>query len=371
MFNDEEPPSQEAAKNKNEKGKIGLAINKLVAKTKIKNHFHKTLKFLASGSKLRQRAVWIKTARTVVGRIVYAKNFIVEKRLVPHLSVVAIGVVVALCNVLIARGADNLFNLIPADPSSQIQVTKAIAQYIPLLPNSSDTVAKMLSTSADSGSSFASAVKTTSTEISSQPVAVATTAPTNQSTTISYTVKDGDTLSGLGMTFNVKVASIKFVNNITNVDVIKPGLTIKIPPAEWEPSAAQVAAQAKKTAAVAAVAAKNSATTRVASHPIGTIGGVTYVRRAKYNEMQCYTFVVSQGYPVGGHLLAKWIPTNSQSPRAGGLVVTYESWAGHVAVVTSVNGDGTFNILESNYTHGWITSRTLSVNDSAIKGFVN
>lgn len=57
-------------------------------------------------------------------------------------------------------------------------------------------------------------------------------------------------------------------------------------------------------------------------------------------------------------------------PKPGAVIVTNESWAGHVGFVESVDGDN-FTISEMNF-RGWakVTSRTLNINDSVIRGFI-
>lgn len=63
------------------------------------------------------------------------------------------------------------------------------------------------------------------------------------------------------------------------------------------------------------------------------------------------------------------LPTG-QEPRVGAVVQTSESQYGHVAYVTSV-GDGYITVSEANY-EGWnrISSRTISINASIIKGYI-
>lgn len=202
-----------------------------------------------------------------------------------------------------------------------------------------------------------------------------------------YTIQKGETVTQIALRFNLHVASILDANGIKPEDLkkVQPGTVLNIPSSDtstsddWlvainkaEEQARQQQLQAQQAAAAKKkkIASATGSTSRTYSGG-GSVNGVRYVRAANANEMQCYGYVVSQGYTVSGHVLARWIPTNSSTPRAGGLVVTSESWAGHVAIVTSVNGDGTFNIRESNYVHGLITERTLSVNSGKIIGFVN
>jgi surface antigen len=60
-----------------------------------------------------------------------------------------------------------------------------------------------------------------------------------------------------------------------------------------------------------------------------------------------------------------------RTPAVGGILVTNESWYGHVAYIESVEGD-TFTISEWNYAGRYIkTIRTFSVNDRRIVGIIH
>jgi len=58
------------------------------------------------------------------------------------------------------------------------------------------------------------------------------------------------------------------------------------------------------------------------------------------------------------------------TPQVGAIIVTSESAAGHVGIVSAVNGDQ-ITITEMNY-HGFgvISSRTISTSYGAIKGYI-
>ena len=89
------------------------------------------------------------------------------------------------------------------------------------------------------------------------------------------------------------------------------------------------------------------------------------------NTNNCQAWVQKQGYRVGGYGSAGRIPTNSDTPRAQGLVITRESSWGHVAIVVAVSGDY-ITIRESNVIKGWIDERTIEwKNNNKIKGFVD
>ncbi|OGD67829.1 hypothetical protein A3F08_01550 [Candidatus Berkelbacteria bacterium RIFCSPHIGHO2_12_FULL_36_9] len=59
-----------------------------------------------------------------------------------------------------------------------------------------------------------------------------------------------------------------------------------------------------------------------------------------------------------------------KNPQVGAIMVTKESWAGHVGYVEKVDGNEV-TISEMNY-RGWgrINSRTLNINDSVIRGYI-
>ena len=287
----------------------------------------------------------------------------------PHIALIfTLGIVVVSNLTEIAQAAAINQALVSVDPQTEVSVASSIDPFTSLISNDSSIVSESNS-SIVSKEGFAANVAPVQTQITARTVPL----PDNSTKTVNYVVRDGDTLSRLGMAFGVNLTTLKYLNNLTDVNVIKPGSTLKIPPRGYAVSQSTIDAKAKQ--AQLATAAKNKATASqtktLVKQYVGTINGVRYIRKAQPNELQCYGYVTSLGYPVGGHLLARWIPTNSDTPKVGGLVVTYESSAGHVAVVIAVNGDGTFDIRESNYTHGWITERTLDERNSLIKGFVN
>ncbi|MFA7253574.1 MAG: CHAP domain-containing protein [Patescibacteria group bacterium] len=298
-----------------------------------------------------------------------------DLKFLPHFALVFLLLIVLVANFGDSAQARALsLGFININPDEEQSIVENVDRFttIPGILDDKTAVAKGNSAMADKEGFLAIAAP-----VDTQITERTTPLPDNSSETVYYIVESGDTLTGLGWKFDVKLSTLKYLNDIDNINSIKPGVKLKIPPRGYEVSATEIAKKenAKKSKLAAAnrtTVARSTASIRSATQSyVGTINGVRYVRKAKANEMQCYTYVTSQGYPVGGHWLAKWIPTNSRTPKAGGLVVTNESWAGHVAVVTSVNSDGSFNIRESNYTHGWITERTMSRNYYKIIGFVN
>lgn len=65
---------------------------------------------------------------------------------------------------------------------------------------------------------------------------------------------------------------------------------------------------------------------------------------------------------------AKRWPKNSKIPIVGGVVITRESWAGHVAIITAVR-ETEIDVIEANYSRCRITTRTININNSLILGY--
>lgn len=61
-------------------------------------------------------------------------------------------------------------------------------------------------------------------------------------------------------------------------------------------------------------------------------------------------------------------PRNSSVPVVGGVVITNESRAGHVAFITSVSNDE-FSVKEGNYEHCKLSTRTIAINSPFILGY--
>lgn len=67
---------------------------------------------------------------------------------------------------------------------------------------------------------------------------------------------------------------------------------------------------------------------------------------------------------------AKNWPKNSETPQVGGVIITNESYAGHVGVITQVQEDS-ITITEANYRKCQVTERTISITSTVIKGYWN
>lgn len=102
-----------------------------------------------------------------------------------------------------------------------------------------------------------------------------------------YTIQSGDTLSGIGAKYNLKVATLKTVNNLTG-DALKLGQQIKIPTGDL--TASQIAKiQAKKTPKQLAQAESRRVVSRARSDEEFEDGGGGFIRPTE-------GFVISQSF---------------------------------------------------------------------------
>jgi len=301
-----------------------------------------------------------------------AKNTILNQQYTPHIALFFLIFIVGVANYAESiKMKSNSYAFVSLEPADEEKIVSNISLYTPSIQNSVDFVAKASAAAPTDGFVDNNAPVDTKITVRAIPD------PDNSSAEIQYYVKNGETLSGISQKFGVKVTTIKYVNDLST-DTIKPQQKLSISKKGYEVSATLIAQ--KENARKLALASRNvvtrdtatvratAATATESSQYVAVKNGVRYVEKS---WGQCYTWVQSQGYDIGGHGLARWIPTNANTPKVGGLVVTYESAAGHVAIVESVNDDGTFTLRERNYTPGWITERNMKIDDNVIKGFVN
>lgn len=185
---------------------------------------------------------------------------------------------------------------------------------------------------------------------------------TSRNKTISYTVKDGDTISSIGWNFGLKIATIKVTNNLKS-DTIKAGQILKLPPEDISAAAIRLASQRlRKVAGASTQGVRRRPGSSVNGYPWGWC--TYYVATRRYvpphwgNASSWLSSARASGYATG------------YTAQAGSIMVTNESWLGHVAYVERVGG-GTVSIAEMNARgFGIVSRRTLSVRDSKIRGYI-
>lgn len=136
----------------------------------------------------------------------------------------------------------------------------------------------------------------------------------------------------------------------------------------------------KKLAASRAVVTRNASTTSTNTVSTEQTAKVTTPRAGNgYWYGFCTWYVANKRTDIPNHWgnAKAWLNSaqkngwaTGQTPKVGAIMVTRESWAGHVAFVESVDGNQ-FTISEMNYS-GWArtSTRTVEMNYFAIIGFI-
>lgn len=180
---------------------------------------------------------------------------------------------------------------------------------------------------------------------------------------------DGDSAASLADKYHADAAAIAGYNYLRDPDHLSAGQRLVIPggvgpdfekPAPIRPVyVAPVTTRSASTVSVGGVAAGSSAGNRFAygyctwyaasRRPVPWLGDAF----AWYGQAQAY------GWSVGS------------KPRAGAIMVTWESGWGHVAIVERVNPDGSWVVSEMNFV-GWgvISQRTIKPGTVPLIGFI-
>ena len=156
-------------------------------------------------------------------------------------------------------------------------------------------------------------------------------------------VKAGDTLDSLASTYQVDAASITDYNRLRTTQ-LAPGTTLVIPGGvgpDFPPPPAQYQGRTGGLGAMPFTIVTCCLGPYLANG--FPVGWCTYLpatkRKVTWNGNAGYWYdnAKAQGYPVG--------PT----PKVGAIMVTWESYLGHVAYVENVNADGSWTVSEMNY----------------------
>lgn len=228
-------------------------------------------------------------------------------------------------------------------------------------------------------------------------------APVPIHTPIAYSVRPGETLDQVAQRFSVTPDDIRWSNaSLTSTDVITAGQTLWIPPIDGVVVTASEGDSAQSLASrfqvdVATVTDFNYLRDPGALAPgtrlviPGGQGPELFPRRASSEPPRVGSFPNSKfyyGYCTWYVASRRTVPWSGDAwewfsaaramgyqvgatPAPGAIMVTWESYVGHVAYVEQVNADGSFVVSEMNY-RGWgiIDERTLRVKDVPLLGFV-
>lgn len=182
---------------------------------------------------------------------------------------------------------------------------------------------------------------------------------------LSYTVKKGDDIDSIAKEYKAERDKIIAFNDLPANGEIKEGQALTIPDGQKEiprpaPSESLVPSRPYESF---------ESTGRILSGKAGTGHSFPYG--------YCTWYVAQRKYVPWGGNAGTWLYhaksagyATGRKPRVGSIMVSSESWWGHVAIVEKVNGDS-ITISEMNY-KGWAkkSTRTLSASSRVIKGFI-
>lgn len=186
-------------------------------------------------------------------------------------------------------------------------------------------------------------------------------------TGVSHQVKDGETLEAIVQKYQADLDQTMAYNNLINASDIEEGQILIIPGGKKAEPKLKPKPRPVYLASAPTRRYSPTRTTYVRSgrRYVGGTGWCTGYARVKSgknirgNAGTWLSGARAKGYEIGN------------APRPGAIVVTNESYWGHVAVVESVNSDGSITISEQNYKgYGIVSQRTLSANSGRIKGYV-
>lgn len=236
-----------------------------------------------------------------------------------------------------------------------------------------------------------------------------------------YDVKEGDTVGSIAQKNNITVNTILWANDIDDVDSIMPGDKIFILPVaglthvvkkgedidkiakEYEAEKDKIISfnelpangelkegeQIVIPGGVKEVPVQEEEETVIARRnyatPEGGTPDVSGFKKLdgkagsghKFPYGYCTWYVAQKRFVPWGGNAGTWLYNakaqgykTGKSPQKGAIVVTSESWWGHVAIVEKV-GNGTITVSEMNY-KGWAktSSRTIATNNRVIKGYI-
>lgn len=254
------------------------------------------------------------------------KNFF-GKFVLPYTAIILIVSFVFISNFVQAKESTDQF--IPNDevmdlsPAEVAKIMSVVDPYTPLIQEDPVQIALALKDEQYLGKPVIAETANTTIE------------PDTRKTTISYTVKDGDTLSTIGWNYGLKIATIKASNSMAS-DTIKPGQTLRLPPQDISST---VLASLKKTTASAVTAFKGTF-----GHPVRGWDLSQYFGHTSYEKNHTGIDLTSRS---GTTILAS---------ASGKVILVSRGWGGgygnHI-VISHGNG---FTTL-----YGHMTSFTVSV----------
>lgn len=193
-----------------------------------------------------------------------------------------------------------------------------------------------------------------------------------------YTVKAGDTLLDIAVRYKADLDKIVSFNQL-DANYIVEGQVLFIPdgikPAP-QPTTTYLASSNSSSYSSSSSASYNTASSSTYTPTTPTIRYGGGGNRFPYGYCTWYVAQRRGGVPWSGNAGA-WLENaraygyaTGSEPVPGAIMVTRESWWGHVAYVESVSGD-MVTISEMNYQgYGIVSQRTLNKHDWRIRGYI-
>ena len=189
-------------------------------------------------------------------------------------------------------------------------------------------------------------------------------------TGVQHVVKSGDNIDSLAKKYSADKEKIIAFNDLTADGALKEGQELIIPDGEIKVvRPAEVLPQRDYYSS--GVAADDSGSRGPSIIDKNPKGG------HKFPYGYCTWYVAQHKYVPWGGNAGTWLyhakaygAKTGKTPKKGAIIVTNESWYGHVGIVTDVKGDS-ITIKEMNYAgFAKVSSRTISAKNKVIKGYI-
>lgn len=185
-------------------------------------------------------------------------------------------------------------------------------------------------------------------------------------TGLKHVVKEGDTIDKIAKKYEADKQKIIAFNELPADGTLKIGEEVIIPGGEKEEPAPVIQQRNYYSSEIAGD--PNRAPSIIDRNPKGG-------HRFPYGY--CTWYVASKKYVPWGGNAGTWLynakaygAKTGKTPKKGAIIVTNESWYGHVGIVEKVSGSN-ITISEMNYKgFAKISSRTISTKSSVIKGYI-
>lgn len=188
-------------------------------------------------------------------------------------------------------------------------------------------------------------------------------------TGVQHVVKSGDNIDKIAKKYSADKDRIIAFNDLTADGALKEGQELLIPDGKIEtPKPAEVLPQRNYYSSGIASEDSSRGPSIIDKNPKGG---------HSFPYGYCTWFVAQNKYVPWGGNAGTWLyhakaygASTGKTPKKGSIIVTNESWYGHVGIVTGVSGDSV-TIKEMNYAgFAKVSSRTISAKSKVIKGYI-